>query len=184
MEDVIIRELKEVRYVPQLKRNLISVGALEALGLVISVRDGVLKMIKVSMLVMKGVHWDNLYYLKGSTVTGQVETSSSSDDGCTDVWQVKVGHGGERSLRAPAKKGSLEGAAACKLEGEYSILDKKKVKFSTSIHHLEGLLDCVHVSVWGPAKTASLGDHRYFVSFIDYLSMYCWIYPMIQSVKP
>ena len=32
MDDGIIRELKEVRYVPQLKRNLISVGALEALG--------------------------------------------------------------------------------------------------------------------------------------------------------
>ena len=33
-----VRELKEVRYVPQLKRNLISIGALEALGLVISIR--------------------------------------------------------------------------------------------------------------------------------------------------
>ena len=39
MDDVIVRELKEVRYVPQLKRNLISIGALEVLGLVISVRD-------------------------------------------------------------------------------------------------------------------------------------------------
>ena len=61
------------------KRNLISVGALEALGLVISIQDGVLKMIKGSMMVMKGVRWNNLYYLKGSTVTGQVETSNSSD---------------------------------------------------------------------------------------------------------
>ena len=62
--------MKEVRYVPQLKRNLISVGALEALGLVISIRDGVLKMIKGSMMVMKGVCQNNLYYLKGSMVTG------------------------------------------------------------------------------------------------------------------
>ena len=38
MFDVIVRELKDVRYVPQLKRNLISVGALEALGLVVSIR--------------------------------------------------------------------------------------------------------------------------------------------------
>ena len=96
-----------MRYVPQLKRNLISIGALEVLGLVISVRDGVLKMIKGSMVVIKGVSRDNLYYLKGSTVTSQVETSSSSDDGCTKVWQVKVGHGGGKSLRALTKKGSL-----------------------------------------------------------------------------
>ena len=87
----IVRELKEVRYVPQLKRSLISVGALEALGLVISVRDGVLKMIKGSMVVMKGVRRDNLYYLKGSTMTDQVETSSSSDVGGPEDWQGKVG---------------------------------------------------------------------------------------------
>ena len=129
-DDRIVRELKEVRYVPQLKRNLISVGDLEALGLVISVRDGVLKMMKGSMVMMKGVCWENLYYLKGSTVTGQAETSSSSDDGCIKLWQVKVGQGDERSLQAHAKKGSLEGAATCNLEGEHSVLDKK-VKFST-----------------------------------------------------
>ena len=70
MDDGIVRELKKVRYVPQLKRNFISVGTLEALGLVISIRDGVLKMIKGSMVVMEGVRRNNLYYLKGCTVTG------------------------------------------------------------------------------------------------------------------
>ena len=63
----------------------------------------------------------------------------------------------KRFLQAPAKKGSLEGAATCNLEGEHSVLDKKKVKFSISTHRLEGLLNCVHVNVWRPAKTASLG---------------------------
>ena len=53
--DGMIRELKEVRYVPQLKRNLISVGALETLGLVVSIKDGVLKMTKGSMVVLKVV---------------------------------------------------------------------------------------------------------------------------------
>ena len=42
MFDGIIRELKEVRYVPQLKRNLIFVGDLETLGLVVSIKEGVL----------------------------------------------------------------------------------------------------------------------------------------------
>ena len=55
MFDGMERELKGVRYVSQLKRNLISVGALEASGIMISVRDGDLRMIRGSMLVMKGV---------------------------------------------------------------------------------------------------------------------------------
>ena len=67
-----------------------------------------------------------------------METSNSSDDGCTEVWQVKFRHGGERSLQAPAKKGSLEGTATCNLEGEHNVLDKKKVKFSTNAHRSEG----------------------------------------------
>jgi len=75
--------LKEVRYVPQLKRNLISVGALETLGLVVSIKDGVLKMTKGSMVVLKAVCQNNLYYLKGSTITGQVVTSTDSDDDST-----------------------------------------------------------------------------------------------------
>ena len=93
---------------------------------------------------------------------------------------MKVEHGGEKSLQAPAKKGSLEGTATCNLMGEHGVLDKKKVKFSTITHRSKSLLDCVHVSVWGPAKTASLGGHRYFVSFVDSLSRHCWIYPMRQ----
>jgi len=74
-----------VRYIPQLKRNLISVGVLKTLGLVVSIRDGVLKMTKGSMVVMKGIHRNNLYYLKGSIVTGQVETSIFSDNVCIQV---------------------------------------------------------------------------------------------------
>ena len=70
-----VQELKELGYVPQLKRNLISVGSLETLGREVSIKDGVLKMTKGSTVVLEGVRWNNLYYLKGSTVTGQVVAS-------------------------------------------------------------------------------------------------------------
>jgi len=79
MFDGMVQKLKEVKYVPQFKRNLIAVGALEALGHGVSIRDGILKMTKGSMVVLKGVLRNNLYYLVGSTVTGRVMTSISSD---------------------------------------------------------------------------------------------------------
>ena len=89
-----------------------------------------------------------------------------------------LGHGGEKSLQASTKKGSLEGASIYSMKlGGHGILDKKiKVKFNTTSHHSEGLLNCVHIGIWGLAKTASLGDYRYFVSFIDNLSRHYWIY--------
>jgi len=83
MFDGMTRELKEVRYVPRLKRNLVSVGVFEALGLKVSTRDGVLEKTRDSMVVLKDIRRDNIYYLKGSTVTGQVATFTNSDDDCT-----------------------------------------------------------------------------------------------------
>jgi len=56
MFDEMVWELKEVRYV-----NLISIDVLEALGHVVSVKNGVLKIIKGSMVMMKGVRRNNLY---------------------------------------------------------------------------------------------------------------------------
>jgi len=98
--DRMVRELKDVRYIPQLKKNLISVGALEALSLEVSIRDEVLKMVKGSMVVLKGVRRNNFYYLKGSTVTGQVATSTNSDNYCTQLWHIRLGHTGEKSLQS------------------------------------------------------------------------------------
>jgi len=98
MFDGMVRELKKVSFVPQLKKNLMSVGALEALGLGISGRDGILKMLRGSMVVMKGIRRNNLYYLKDNMDTWQVVTSNSSDDDCTRLWHVRLGHTGEKSL--------------------------------------------------------------------------------------
>ena len=68
-----------------MKKNLISVGTLEALGHGVSIRDSVFKMTRGSMVVLKGVRRNNLYYLMGSMVTRRVVTSISSDDVCTHV---------------------------------------------------------------------------------------------------
>jgi len=103
MFDGMIRELKEVRYVPQLKRNLIFVGALKTLGLEVSIKDEILKMTKSLMMVLKGVRWNNIYYLKGSTITGQVATYIDSDDDSTRLRHMRLGHIGEKSLQALAK---------------------------------------------------------------------------------
>ena len=62
--------MKKVRYVSQMKKNLISVGILKILGLELSIKDGVLKMTRGSMMVLKGVRRNDLYYLKDSMVTG------------------------------------------------------------------------------------------------------------------
>ena len=45
-------------------------------------------------------------------------------------------------------------------------------------HCTEGILDYVHTDIWGPTKTASIGDNHYFMTFIDDYSRRCWVYTM------
>ena len=60
MFDEVVRELIEVRYVPQLKKDLISVRIIESKGLKLTVENGILKVTKGCMVVMKAVRDRNL----------------------------------------------------------------------------------------------------------------------------
>ena len=178
------RILKDVRYVPNLKRNLISLGLLESKGLEVKMRDGILKVTSGALVMLKGVRKNNLYYYQGSTVVGTAAaaTSSSSkkDAEATKLWHMRLGHAGEKSLQNLAKQGLLKGTKVCKLEFcEHCVLGKqRKVKFGTGIHNTKGILDYVHSDVWGPAKTPSLGGRYYFVTFIDDFFRRVWVFTM------
>jgi len=71
----------------------------------------------------------------------------------------------------------------CRLEACDSSVLKEKGEFDTDTHHLHGLLELVHVDVWGLTKNASLGCHKYFVSNVDDYSRRSWVYPMRQRVE-
>ncbi|KAG6389166.1 hypothetical protein SASPL_150625 [Salvia splendens] len=131
-QDGSTRILKDVRYVPQLKKNLISLGALESKGLVVMMRDGILKATSGALVMLKGVRKNNLYYYQGSTVVGTVATTTSSkkDAEATKLWHLRLGH-----------------AEFC----EHCVMGKqRRVKFGTAIHNTKGILDYVHsdVRVW------------------------------------
>lgn len=63
VHDKTIRELKEVRYVPNLKRNLISLGMLDQIGLSIKVESSELKILNRSTMIMKGAKKNGVYVL-------------------------------------------------------------------------------------------------------------------------
>jgi len=86
---------------------------------------------------LKGVRRNNFYYLKGSTVTGQVTTSTNSDIDCTRLCHMRLGHTEKKSLQALTKQCLLKGAKNCKLEFcEHCDIGKKtKVKFDTATYY-------------------------------------------------
>ena len=63
MHDSIIKTLSNVWYVPDLKKNLISLGTLDSNGYKFSAEGRVLRVSKGSLVVMKGKKVNTLYIL-------------------------------------------------------------------------------------------------------------------------
>jgi len=63
MHDGIVRTLSDIRHVPDLKKNLISLGTLDSNGYKFSAEGGVFRVSKGSLVVMKGKKMNTLYIL-------------------------------------------------------------------------------------------------------------------------
>ncbi|KAH9722810.1 hypothetical protein KPL70_006849 [Citrus sinensis] len=183
MFDGMVRELKEVRFVPALKKNQISVGALEAKGYKVTIEDGIMKFTHGAMVILQGVRRHNLYYLKGGT-TNEANVVEAHGD-TTKLWHVRLRHAGEKSLQTLMRHGLLKGTKTCKLSFcEHCVVGKKtRVKFGTANHDTHEILEYIHSDVWGPTKTASIGGSHYFVIFVDDFSRRVWVYTMRAKDK-
>ncbi|GKC59833.1 transposable element [Tanacetum coccineum] len=182
-EDETIMTLKGVRYSPKLKTNLISVGTLESKGFEVRVKDEVMKIIFGVLVVMKGIRKiNNTYHYKGRTVVGTVAVVTDGDRNSEAVklWHMRLGHAGEKSLNFLIKQGLLKGPSSCKLDLCEHCINRKmtRVKFRTTIHKTQGILDYVHSDVWGPSKTRSLGGRHYYVTVVDDFSRRVWVYTL------
>lgn len=117
LHDGIVRELSNVWYVLDLKKNLISLGALEANGFSICMANGTLKVTKGALVMMRGTRKQNLYVLQGKTVVGGTSAISESRKyDKTKLWHMRLGHAGEKALQGLVKQGLLKGAKTCKLD--------------------------------------------------------------------
>jgi hypothetical protein len=84
MHDGIVRTLKNVQHIPDLKKNLISLDTLDSLGYKYSGEGGVIRVWKGPLVMMQGNKVDGLYFLQGITVTGSVDVSSDT----TQLWHM------------------------------------------------------------------------------------------------
>ncbi|KAG8472381.1 hypothetical protein CXB51_035329 [Gossypium anomalum] len=186
MFDGIVRTLSDVRYVPELKINLISLSTLDSKGYRYTAESGVLKISKGSLVVMKGQRKTaKLYVLQGSTVTGDaaVASSSLSDDDITKLWHMRLGHMSENGMVELSKRGLLDGQGICKLNFcEHCVFGKRKrVRFTRGIHNTKETLEYIHSDLWGPSRVPSRGGANYMLTFIDDFSRKVWAFFLKQK---
>ena len=151
MYDGIVRTLSNVRYVPGLRKSLISLGQLASMGCKITiVKDG-LRVSREELVLMKDVMVQNLYLLMGTTIHGElcvgVDSSKSLD--ATKLWHMRLGHTSEKNLELLRKKKMIKGEIFNKLDfcKECVLAKQTRVSFGDVMHTSKRVLDYVHSDV-------------------------------------
>lgn len=80
-----------MRLVPSLRRNLISLGTLDSNGSSYRSENGILRVMKGLMIILKGILKQGLYVLQGEAISGDAAISSS-DVQETILWHKRLGH--------------------------------------------------------------------------------------------
>jgi len=173
--------IQEVRHVPLLTNNLLSLSTLDSKGFSFKGEGGYLNVYKGSDVVLRGVKQGSLYVLQGSTVTGSIAVASAVNDADqTRLWHMRLAHMSERGMQILSKEDLLGGHKLKNLEFcEHCIFGKlHRSKFPKAVHRTKGTLDYVHADCWGPSRVESLCGHRYFLSIIDDYSRMTWVFTM------
>lgn len=127
--------LSEVRYIPELRRNLISLGMLETNGCWFKSENGLLKVLNGYRVLMKGTKSNGLYIFNSNTIIGSM-SSITHDSDKTRLWHDRLSHVSENGLIELSKQGLLGNDKITKLElCETCIRGKsKRVKFGNDVH--------------------------------------------------
>jgi hypothetical protein len=96
------------------------------------------------------------------------------------LWHSRLGHVSSSRLRFLASIGALENLKTCDIS-DCSGCKLEKISalpFNLSISFSSSPFDLIHSDVWGPSLVAIKEGSRYYVSFIDDHTRYCWVYLM------
>lgn len=144
MFDSTICTLSNVHHVPDMTKNLISLGTLDSNGCRCTLEKGELKVALGAQVVMKGKKGSSLYELIGSMVEGSTSavSSSMSEFDNTKLWHMRLGHMSERGLSELSKRGLLSNQATGSMEFcEHCVLGKqRRVSFKAVVYRTKGTL--------------------------------------------
>jgi hypothetical protein len=173
--------LKEVRCVPDLRKNLISTGQLVSEVCISIFTNKVWKVTKRSLVIAKGEKVGTLYLCTGNT-------NSYMSLACTRVdktlWHHRLGHMSEKGIQILHKRNLLRDLKQIDLDlcehcvyGKHEIVRFLRVRKEKKSERLE----LVHTDVWVPNQVSSLGVSRYYVTFIDDATRKTWVYCIRQK---
>lgn len=183
-------KFKEVLYVPQLKDNLISLGALDEKGLMITSHNGILNVCDADnpkpllkahrvgrLYVVTTENGESINYLRGQFKSESTRTVSKVS---FKMWHERLGHAHTEAIKKMSiiKENSTdlqltEDCISC-IKGKMKKLkfpEEKRLKTSQPLQR-------IHSDVAGPIHPQSLGKNKYYVTFLDDFTNYIYVEPL------
>lgn len=171
--------LTRVRYIPELKRNLISLGTLDESGCCYKAENGCLNVYRNNSIVLKGIKRNGLYILYGQHYTENPNIALvSTKPNVTEKWHLRMGHMSQRGMNILWEQGLFGKDNITSLDFcENCVLGKQhRVNFTKGTHLATNCLEYLHADLWGPEKIKSHGGNSYFLSIVDDYSRKVWVY--------
>ena len=104
--------------------------------------------------------------------------ASSSVRVSSSQWHQRLGHPSKNVVSSIVRNNDLE----CSTSDTSALVcdacqcgKSRQLSYTASARVSTMPLELIHTDVWGPAR-ASSGGYKYYVSFIDDYSRFCWIY--------
>lgn len=172
-------QLTGVLFVPGIKRNLLSISALEDNGYRVTFMDGKVKAWPKGLTFKQantiGRRQGCLYEL--NTDINQVLVNDISN--LNEVWHRRLGHLNYKTLSSmenlvnglPKLKQYHSGA--CK---GCALGKNTKGTFQNSVSRTNEVLELIHSDLCGPMSVSSIGGCKYYIIFVDDFSRKTWIY--------
>nr|GEW47794.1 uncharacterized mitochondrial protein AtMg00810-like [Tanacetum cinerariifolium] len=130
MYDGVVRTLADVRHVPDLKKNLISLGVLDSKVFKYTSENGVLYVSKGALVVMKSMKGNSsLYTLQGEMIMSFVYVSclEKSISNLTMLWHIRLGHMNEKGMVILSTREQLDNHKVASLKFcKHCVIEKQK----------------------------------------------------------
>ena len=175
--------LKEVLYLPELEKNLLSVHAMVKHGATVCFKENKCEISRNSKILAVGEIQGKLYTLK--IVEEHVKIANHQPETDRYLWHCRLGHLGMNNMDKLIDENMVNGMDGVNNKKENQFCEacaKGKQHRSpypkTADYRASELFELVHSDVCGPMPIPSLGGSRYYVTFIDDYSRYTFVYFM------
>ncbi|UYV61341.1 hypothetical protein LAZ67_1004473 [Cordylochernes scorpioides] len=179
-------KLNNVLYVPNVRRNLLSVSKIEENGNRVTFRNMVARVFNPeNRIIAEATNVNGLYIVKGKTLNSSKTAFNSERDHFQNnslrTWHQRLCHIDSNAIEKMAREELVIGL-------EISSRDKGLcddcciAKFTKASHKNLGnirtkqTLELIHTDICGPMPVKSTGGNRYFLSFVDDFSRRITVY--------